>query len=93
MRITWRIADRSFDLAVSLRVLMHTPDWRQCVAELCRVARRRVIVDFPARRQRRRVAGSSRVALAAAAGAHDRGVSRLHRSADPAASSGSMASA
>ena len=40
--------DGSFDLAVSLRVLMHTPDWRQCVGELCRVSRHRVIVDFPA---------------------------------------------
>jgi ubiquinone/menaquinone biosynthesis C-methylase UbiE len=40
-------ADRSFDAAVSLRVLMHTPEWRRCVAELCRVARRRVIVDYP----------------------------------------------
>lgn len=37
-----------FDVAVSLRVLMHTPDWRRCVGELCRVSRRRVIVDFPA---------------------------------------------
>lgn len=36
-----------FDGAVSLRVLMHTPDWSRCVGELCRVARRRVIVDFP----------------------------------------------
>jgi ubiquinone/menaquinone biosynthesis C-methylase UbiE len=41
-------ADGSFDLAVSLRVLMHTPNWKQCVGELCRVARRRVILDFPA---------------------------------------------
>ena len=40
--------DGAFDVAVSLRVLMHTPGWRQCVAELCRVARQRVIVDFPA---------------------------------------------
>lgn len=40
--------DRSFDAAVSLRVIMHTPDWRRCVSELCRVARWRVIVDFPA---------------------------------------------
>jgi len=39
--------DRSFDAAVSLRVLMHTPDWRRCVAELCRVADRFVIVDYP----------------------------------------------
>jgi len=27
---------------------MHAIDWRQCVAELCRVARWRVVVDFPA---------------------------------------------
>ncbi len=42
-------ADRSADVAVSLRVLMHAIDWRQCVAELCRVARWRVVIDFPAR--------------------------------------------
>jgi ubiquinone/menaquinone biosynthesis C-methylase UbiE len=40
-------ADRSFDAAVSLRVLMHTPDWRQCLGELCRVARDRVVFDYP----------------------------------------------
>jgi ubiquinone/menaquinone biosynthesis C-methylase UbiE len=42
------IGDRSVDSAVSLRVLMHAIDWRQCVAELCRVSRWRVVVDFPA---------------------------------------------
>jgi ubiquinone/menaquinone biosynthesis C-methylase UbiE len=41
--------DRSFDAAISLRVLMHTPDWRQCVTELCRISRWKVIADFPAR--------------------------------------------
>ena len=40
--------DRSFDAAVSLRVLMHTPDWRRCLAEICRVARDRVVFDYPA---------------------------------------------
>lgn len=40
--------DRSFDVAVSLRVLMHTPRWRQCIRELCRVARRAVVLDYPA---------------------------------------------
>jgi len=40
--------DRSFDVVVSLRVLMHTPDWRASVGELCRVAGRLVIVDYPA---------------------------------------------
>jgi len=29
--------------------LMHTPDWRQSLAELCRAARHRVILDYPAR--------------------------------------------
>ena len=39
--------DRSFDAVVCLRVLMHTPDWRQSLAELCRVADRLVIFDYP----------------------------------------------
>ena len=42
------VADRAVDAAVCLRVLMHAIDWRACVAELCRVSRRRVILDFPA---------------------------------------------
>ena len=37
----------SVDAVVCLRVLMHAIDWRTCVAELCRVARWRVVVDFP----------------------------------------------
>lgn len=40
-------ADRSFDAVVSFRMLMHTPQWTRCVAELCRVAERLVIVDYP----------------------------------------------
>jgi len=40
-------ADGSFDAVVSLRMLMHTPEWERCVAELCRVAVRLVIVDYP----------------------------------------------
>lgn len=39
--------DGSFDAAVALRVLMHTPDWRRCLAELCRVSRSRVVFDYP----------------------------------------------
>jgi 2-polyprenyl-3-methyl-5-hydroxy-6-metoxy-1,4-benzoquinol methylase len=39
--------DRSFDVAVSLRVLMHTPRWRDCISELCRVSERLVIFDYP----------------------------------------------
>jgi ubiquinone/menaquinone biosynthesis C-methylase UbiE len=40
-------ADQAFDTVVSLRMLMHTADWRRCLGELCRVARRRVIFDYP----------------------------------------------
>lgn len=39
--------DQSFDTAVSLRVLMHTPRWRVCVDELCRVSRHTVVLDYP----------------------------------------------
>lgn len=39
--------DRSFDAVVCLRVLMHTPDWRASLAELCRVAAGRVVFDYP----------------------------------------------
>ena len=41
-------ADREFDVVISLRVLMHTPDWRRSLAELCRVSGRLVIFDYPA---------------------------------------------
>jgi ubiquinone/menaquinone biosynthesis C-methylase UbiE len=39
--------DRSFDAVVCLRVLMHTPDWRASLSELCRVADGRVVFDYP----------------------------------------------
>ena len=42
--------DRSFDMAVSLRVLMHAPAWRLALGELCRVADRLVILDYPSAR-------------------------------------------
>lgn len=37
----------SFDSVVCSRVLMHLSDWREVLTELCRVARRAVVVDFP----------------------------------------------
>jgi ubiquinone/menaquinone biosynthesis C-methylase UbiE len=52
--------DREFDVAVSLRVLMHAPRWRACVAELCRVADRLVIVDYPSRRSFAAIEASAR---------------------------------
>ncbi|MSO56241.1 MAG: class I SAM-dependent methyltransferase [Acidobacteria bacterium] len=39
--------DRSFDSVVCLRVLMHVPDWRRSISELCRVADRRLVFDYP----------------------------------------------
>ena len=30
--------DREFDVVICLRLLMHAPDWRKVIAELCRVA-------------------------------------------------------
>jgi ubiquinone/menaquinone biosynthesis C-methylase UbiE len=42
--------DRSFDVAVCLRVLMHSPRWQVCLNELCRVSDRLVIFDYPSAR-------------------------------------------
>jgi ubiquinone/menaquinone biosynthesis C-methylase UbiE len=39
--------DRGFDAVVCLRVLMHTPDWRASLRELCRVSNGRVVFDYP----------------------------------------------
>jgi ubiquinone/menaquinone biosynthesis C-methylase UbiE len=38
----------SVDAAVSFRVLMHTPGWQRCLGELCRVAREKIVFDYPA---------------------------------------------
>jgi SAM-dependent methyltransferase len=51
--------DRTFDAVVCLRVLMHTPDWRQSLGELCRVADSRVVFDYPALSFARRVAAAA----------------------------------
>jgi SAM-dependent methyltransferase len=40
----------SFDAVICYRLLAHSIDWRRLVGELCRVARHRVVVDYPARR-------------------------------------------
>ena len=40
--------DRSFDSVVCLRMLMHVPDWRTALSELCRVCRHRIVFDYPA---------------------------------------------
>ena len=40
--------DREFDAVVCLRMLMHVPDWRKALSELCRVTRHRLVFDYPA---------------------------------------------
>jgi ubiquinone/menaquinone biosynthesis C-methylase UbiE len=39
--------DRDFDAVVAFRLLMHAPNWTRCVAEMCRVSDRLVIIDYP----------------------------------------------
>lgn len=60
------LGDRSVDGAVCLRVLMHTPDWRRCLGELCRISRSRIVFDFPATASAAALqAGARRIAHAA----------------------------
>lgn len=40
----------SFDAVVCFRLLPHSVSWTGLIAELCRVARRTVVVDYPSRR-------------------------------------------
>jgi len=63
-----RFPDRGFDVVVCLRVLMHTPDWRQSVAELCRVAERLVIFDYPSATSAAMLHSLTRRAVQAAGG-------------------------
>ncbi|MGB3977196.1 MAG: methyltransferase domain-containing protein [bacterium] len=39
--------DQSFDVVMSFRLIMHVVDWKRVVAEICRVSRDYVILDFP----------------------------------------------
>lgn len=39
-----------FDIVIAFRLLPHVQRWPELVAELCRVARRAVVVDYPDRR-------------------------------------------
>jgi 2-polyprenyl-3-methyl-5-hydroxy-6-metoxy-1,4-benzoquinol methylase len=50
--------DRAFDVALAFRLLPHVAEWRRLVGELCRVARRAVIVDYPTTRSVNAVSGA-----------------------------------
>ncbi|MFQ5669015.1 MAG: class I SAM-dependent methyltransferase [Acidobacteriota bacterium] len=39
--------DDAFDVVVAFRLLAHVKRWRRLVAEMCRVARRAVVIDYP----------------------------------------------
>ena len=39
--------DQSFDAVVSVRLIMHSEQWPRLIGEMCRVAKRSVIVDYP----------------------------------------------
>jgi ubiquinone/menaquinone biosynthesis C-methylase UbiE len=40
-------ADEQFDVVTCIRFLAHCEQWEEAVGELCRVARKAVIVDYP----------------------------------------------
>jgi SAM-dependent methyltransferase len=50
-------ADRSFDVVLAYRLLPHVACWGALVAELARLARRAVVVDYPAARSVNALAG------------------------------------
>jgi SAM-dependent methyltransferase len=50
--------DAGFDVALSYRLLPHVPAWPRLVGELTRVARRAVVVDYPALRSVNAVSGA-----------------------------------
>lgn len=55
LRAPW--PDRSFDAVLAFRLLPHVERWRELVAELCRLSRRTVIVDYPTARSMNAASG------------------------------------
>jgi ubiquinone/menaquinone biosynthesis C-methylase UbiE len=43
------VPDRSFDAVIAVRLLSHVDAWPRLLAEMCRVARTAVIVDYPSK--------------------------------------------
>jgi ubiquinone/menaquinone biosynthesis C-methylase UbiE len=43
------LADRSFDLVIAVRLISHVENWPRLIGELCRVSRRAVVLDYPAK--------------------------------------------
>jgi SAM-dependent methyltransferase len=80
---TLAFPDRSFDATVCLRVVMHTPDWRRVIGELCRVARRRVVLDYPALASAAALQAAGRKGLAVFSGRRRAGLSGPPRRLEP----------
>jgi 2-polyprenyl-3-methyl-5-hydroxy-6-metoxy-1,4-benzoquinol methylase len=55
LRLPW--TDGAFDVVVSYRLLPHVVAWPALLRELCRVARRAVVVDYPTTRSVNAVSG------------------------------------
>jgi hypothetical protein len=51
--------DRSFEAVLCFRLLPHVTDPERLLSELCRVARRAVVFDYPSSRSFNRIAGST----------------------------------
>jgi 2-polyprenyl-3-methyl-5-hydroxy-6-metoxy-1,4-benzoquinol methylase len=45
--LTLPFEDRQFDTVVSVRLISHITDWRALIGEMCRVADKAVIIDYP----------------------------------------------
>lgn len=43
------LPDQSVDLVIAVRLISHVEDWPRLVAEMCRVARRAVVIDYPSK--------------------------------------------
>ena len=44
------VADQAFDVALAVRLISHMEDWPGQIRELCRIARRAVVIDYPSLR-------------------------------------------
>jgi len=56
LRAPW--PDRSFDVVLAFRLLPHVTRWPELIAEMGRLARHAVIVDYPTRRSVNAVSGA-----------------------------------
>lgn len=56
LRAPW--PDRSFDVVLAFRLLPHVTRWQELIAEMGRLARHAVIVDYPTRRSVNAVSGA-----------------------------------